>query len=141
MILITASILATVEIGTFLSTGLLIPPKSNNAIHIDVIAHQFEFDFRYPNGNLTLIDVTVPAGREIIFNITSEDVFHSFGIPDLNVKADAIPGQLSTTYIIVPQPGTYQIRCYELCGSGHSFMTGELHVVDPATYAKLNYGG
>ncbi len=140
MILITASILATVEIGTFLSTGLLIPPKNSDPIHIDVIAHQFEFDFRYPHGNITLFNLIVPAGEEIIFNITSKDVFHSFGIPDLNIKADAIPGQLSSAYIIVPQPADYQIRCYELCGAGHSFMIGTLHVVDPARYAALNYG-
>ncbi len=146
MVLVTASILAAVEVGTFLSTNLIVPPQTTNAIHINVIAHQFQFDFQYPNKTaITQFDLWIPTGREIILNINSSDVFHSFGVYDLPtgpVKADAIPGQYNTAYFPAQQQtGTYTIRCYELCGSGHSFMVGKLHVVDPGAYAQLHYGG
>lgn len=145
MVLITASILATVEIGTFLSTGLVIAPQDPDAIHINVIAHQFEFDFRYPNGNLTLRDLVIPVGRGILLNITSLDVFHSLGIRDLPsgpVSGDAIPGEYNIVYIPPQQQtGTFAIRCYELCGVGHYTMIGKLTIVDPSNYAQLHYGG
>lgn len=146
MVLITASILAVVEAGTFLSTGLIIPPQDPNAIHVTVTAQQFQFSFRYPNKTaVTVRDLWIPTGRNIILNITSIDVFHSLGIRDLAsgpVSADAIPGEFNIAYIPAQQQvGNYAIRCFELCGSGHFQMFGTLHIVDPSTYAQLHYGG
>ena len=146
MVMITASILAVVETGTFLATNLVIAPQDPNAIHINVTAQQFQFTFQYPNKTaVTQYDLWIPTGRTIILNITSRDVFHSFGIRDLQsgpVSEDAIPGEYNIAYIPAQQQvGTYLIFCYQLCGAGHSGMHGVLHIVDPTTYAQLHYGG
>lgn len=146
MVMITASILAVVEAGTFLSTNLIIAPQDPGAIHINVTAQQFQFSFQYPNKTaVTLYDLWIPTGRNIILNITSRDVFHSLGIRALQsgpVSADAIPGEYNIAYIPAQQQvGSYLIFCYEYCGSGHHTMHGILHIVDPTTYAQLHYGG
>ncbi len=146
MVMISASILAVVETGTLLSTGLVIAPQDPNAIHINVTAQQFFFNFQYPNKTAnTNQDLWIPTGTNIILNITSRDVFHSLGIRNLPsgpVSADAIPGEFNIAYIPAQQQtGTYTIFCFELCGSGHFTMHGLLHIVDPTTYAQLHYGG
>lgn len=146
MVMISATILAVVETGTLLSTGLVIAPQDPNAIHINVTAQQFVFSFQYPNKTVvTLQNLTIPTGRNIILNITSRDVFHSLGIRDLPsgpVSADAIPGEFNVAYIPAQQQtGIYSIFCFELCGAGHFTMHGFLHIVDPTTYAQLHYGG
>lgn len=146
MVMISASILAVVETATLLSTDLIIAPQDPSAIHINVTAQQFQFNFQYPNKTaVTLQDLWIPTGRNIILNITSRDVFHSLGIRDLPsgpVSADAIPGEFNIAYIPAQQqPGTYTIFCFELCGSGHFAMRGILHIVDPPTYSQLHYGG
>jgi len=59
----------------------------------------------------------VPQNRLIQLNVTSADVFHNIGSPELRFKADAVPGQETDAWFVA-QTGTYQANCYELCGSG-----------------------
>jgi cytochrome c oxidase subunit 2 len=65
----------------------------------------------------------------VVFNVTSEDVFHAFSIPDLRVKIDAIPGRYNIAWTKAYQPGIYRIQCYELCGVGHAEMITKVMVV------------
>jgi len=64
----------------------------------------------------------LPTGVKIQFNITSTDVLHSFSMPQLGIKLDAVPGRLNRVNIIVTIPGIYFGQCSELCGVGHGFM-------------------
>ncbi len=103
-------------------------PNDPNSLHIKVIGKRFEWSFVYPNGTTTT-KLIVPAGKVIVLEVTSVDVFHSFGIPALRLKADAIPGKINYLWFKVDQKGTYMIRCYELCGTGHAAMITDLVVV------------
>jgi cytochrome c oxidase subunit 2 len=73
-----------------------------------------------------LLDVdkplVIPTNKRIRFLITSEDVIHSWWVPDLGWKKDAIPGYVNTAWTEVKEPGVYRGQCAELCGRGHGFM-------------------
>ena len=78
----------------------------------------------------------MPEDRAIRLNVTSEDVFHNFGAPGLRVKTDAIPGTTTETWFIGDETGTYEAKCYELCGVGHSAMNADVVVMEPDAYAE-----
>ena len=100
---------------------------------IDVVGHRFSWEFVYPDGRSTST-LRVPRGQPIELNVTSADVFHNIGIPAFGVKADAIPGQTTSAWFVPDEVGTYTASCYELCGSGHSFMNAEVVVMEPQQY-------
>uniref|UniRef100_UPI0030E483C9 cytochrome oxidase subunit II n=1 Tax=Stenchaetothrips biformis TaxID=1100830 RepID=UPI0030E483C9 len=66
--------------------------------------------------------LVVPFGTEIQCLTTSLDVIHSFSIPEMGIKVDAIPGRLNSVNFKVTKPGLYYGQCAEICGTGHSFM-------------------
>jgi cytochrome c oxidase subunit 2 len=115
-----------------------VPPLSESLV-IKVTAFQFNFRFEYPNGVQTVGEVRIPAGKPVVFNVTSIDVYHNFGLPDFKLKIDAIPGRYNTLWIVAPpldgaSERRYTIRCYEMCGMGHSEMVATLIAMDPAAF-------
>ncbi len=110
------------------------PPSSPDSVTIQVTAFQWDFKFKYPNNVTTVGTVRVPAGRPVIFRVTSSDVMHNFGIPDYRLKIDAIPGAINTLWVMPPDVQgnstiQYPIICYELCGDGHTFMRANMVVM------------
>jgi len=108
---------------------------------VKVHAQQFAWEFTYPNGKKYGF-MTVPAGRSVKLELNSTDVIHSFWVPQLSQKQDAVPG-ITTSIIVTPtKVGTYPIICTELCGLGHSLMRSHIDVVTPAHYtAWVKQGG
>lgn len=108
-----------------------IEADGNMDIHVE--GFQFGWEYEYPNGQTEFDTLRVPAGENqvIRLHVTASDVWHNFGVTELRIKADAIPGQTSTTWFTADEPGTYTIECFELCGSGHSQMDGELVMMEP----------
>jgi cytochrome c oxidase subunit II len=143
-VIISISILSAAEYQTFASFSNIQVPDDPTCIkntglpcvHINVLAYQWGWNFTYPNGKYELNNLTVPAGRDVVMNITSRDVFHSFGISMLAVKEDAIPGKTNQLWFLVPEPGFFDnaIRCFELCGVGHTYMWANLTVVSQPTW-------
>lgn len=134
LLLVTISVLSTVEIATFSSTSLIVVADPPAALNVTVYGQQFFWTFIYPN-NITMVgNLMVPAGREVVLNITSKDVFHSLAIQQLDVAKDAIPGHWNQLWFEVPTPSNYSIACKELCGVGHFAMTGTLYVVNATTF-------
>ncbi len=91
------------------------------ALVVEVVGFQWGWTFRYPNGIETDI-LYMPQDTLVVFRVVSEDVFHTFTIPDLRVKIDAIPGQVNVFWTYPETPGTFRVQCYELCGVGHAEM-------------------
>ncbi|GAA5431426.1 cytochrome c oxidase subunit II [Haloarcula japonica] len=108
-------------------------PAQEEALEIDVEGYRFGWDFIYPNGHTTNT-LRVPQDRVVRLRVTSTDVFHNFGIPELRVKTDAVPGQHTSAWFTANETGTYTAKCYELCGSGHSLMTTEVIVMPQDEY-------
>lgn len=91
-----------------------------------------------PKGQFYLMEVdqplVVPVGKKVRMVVTSSDVIHSWMVPDLGVKQDAIPGFLRDTWFRAEQVGTYRGQCAELCGKDHAFMPIVVQVVSQEDY-------
>lgn len=103
-------------------------------LEIQVTGFQFAWQFEYPNGHQETGTMYVPENYVIWISVTSTDVWHNFGVTDLRVKADAIPGQTERTWFISPHvedgdEDRYLAECFEHCGVGHSFMVAEVVVL------------
>ena len=89
-------------------------------------------------GQIRLLDVdnalVLPIGTIIRLLCTSTDVIHSWAMPSLGIKVDAMPGRLNQTNIVIDRLGTYYGQCSELCGAYHSFMPIRLDAVSPSQY-------
>jgi cytochrome c oxidase subunit 2 len=110
------------------------------ALEVEVVGFQFGWRFVYPNGHETTGTLRIPADRLVQLQATSDDVHHNFGVPELRAKADGIPGQYTSTWILTEEPGEYAAHCYELCGSGHSYMDATVIVMEPEAYQEWYEG-
>nr|QBC73158.1 cytochrome c oxidase subunit II [Calliotropis micraulax] len=122
----------------------LIDDTASPALTIKVIAHQWYWSYQYSdfgalefdsymvpldqmkNGDYRLLEVdnrlVLPTGVHTLALISSADVIHSWAIPSLGVKVDAVPGRVNMTWFFSPLPGVYYGQCSEICGVNHSFM-------------------
>ena len=101
-----------------------------DAIEIDVIGHQWWFEYRYPDAGVATANVMViPAGQEVCANLTSDDVIHNFWIPALNGKRYAIPGQTTELRLQADAPGEFWGHCAEFCGLSHSLMRARVQAL------------
>jgi len=93
-----------------------------NALKIEVIAHQWWWEYRYPNGVVTANEMHIPVGRDISLDLKSVDVIHSFWVPKLAGKQDVVPGRINNLRLLAETPGEYQGQCAEYCGLSHAHM-------------------
>jgi len=103
------------------------PPKDASDVY--VMAKKWMWKFAYPGGPSSTDVLRVPVGRPVRLLLTSRDVIHSFFVPALRLKQDALPGRYTQTWFKASEPGRYPIFCAEYCGLGHSAMLGELVVM------------
>ncbi|HEX2929481.1 MAG TPA: cytochrome c oxidase subunit II [Candidatus Binatia bacterium] len=112
---------------------------------LGVAAKQFNWEVSYPGPDGKLgtdddvkfdNDLHVPVNKPIRLQLTSKDVIHSFFMPNMRFKQDAVPGRQITAWFEAIKPGKYEIPCAELCGFGHSGMKGWVFVHTPEEYKK-----
>lgn len=103
---------------------------------INVMARQFSYEFKYPDGSTTVDELRLPVGKPVKLIMTSQDVLHGFFLPDFRLKQDVVPGQYTYLYLQPDKEGTYDIFCTQYCGVGHSTMRAKLVVLSPVDYAK-----
>jgi cytochrome c oxidase subunit 2 len=132
--------------------------SDTNAVVVRVVAEQFAWNIHYPgpDGKFGRTDIklvsadnpmgldkkdpnakdditeinqlTLPANRPVLIHLSSKDVIHSFGLYEMRVKQDAIPGMDIPVWFIPNRPGAYEIACSQLCGLGHYRMRGAVTV-------------
>jgi cytochrome c oxidase subunit 2 len=113
-------------------------PDESEAVVISVMSNQFEWFATYPgpDGQFETADdikapinvIHVPVNQPVIIRLGSVDVLHSFFVPALRLKQDAVPGTTLRVWFEATKPGEYEIVCTELCGLGHYRMRGLLMV-------------
>ena len=105
-------------------------------LEIQVVGQQFAWQYRYPNGVIAIDRLRAPAGRTVQLEVTAPDwdVIHSWWIPALGGKIDAIPGRLNSTWFQAGQPGTYRGQCAELCGLYHAKMLAHVEVMPAGAF-------
>jgi cytochrome c oxidase subunit 2 len=133
--LIPAVIVAVIGVYSY-QVLMEIERPSEEPLVVEVIGRQFFWEFHYPEEGVTSQVLHLPVGKTVHFQITSEDVIHSFWVPDFRVKQDATPGQISELIITPTKLGRYPIRCAELCGPGHAAMTAEVVVEEEAQFER-----
>jgi cytochrome c oxidase subunit 2 len=112
------------------------PPAPNplRALNIKVNSQQYLFRYQYPNGAVSFQQMVVPVDTTVTLDITSNDVAHSWWIPKLGGKADAVPGYTNHTWFKATHTGTFKGQCAEFCGSGHAVMSAKVTVVGQEQY-------
>jgi len=105
-----------------------------NALEINVTGKKWQWNFKYAHGGETE-DLYVPAGRPVKLLMTSKDVLHSFFVPDFRIKSDVIPKRYTTVWFEAKEPGKHLIYCTEYCGTRHSGMLRQVHVLSEEDYA------
>jgi cytochrome c oxidase subunit 2 len=97
-------------------------------MHVTVVGQQWWWEYRYDVDDdgkddiVTANDLVIPAGHKVALTVTSRDVIHSFWIPALNGKRDAVPGRESPLTMEADKPGVYRGQCTEFCGLSHGYM-------------------
>jgi cytochrome c oxidase subunit 2 len=117
--------------------GIANAPASTNPIRITVIGHQFYWQFNYPNGARSINDLHVPVNQVVDLTIRSGDVVHSWWIPQLAGKIQAIPGRRNSTWFKADDEGTYYGQCAEFCGIFHAGMAARVLVGTQADYTRF----
>ena len=113
--------------GLFIVTvrAMVLIDAPQDAVHppdLVVIAHQWWWEARYPNGVVVPWDIHIPTSRRLLVRVESADVIHDFWVPQLARKMDAVPGRQSFIWLQADTPGIYTGTCSEFCGAQHSWM-------------------
>lgn len=111
-------------------------PSGEPNLVIDVEGRRFYWQFTYPDGSITYDTMVVPVDRTVELNVTAPgfDVIHSWWIPALGGKIDAIPGKRNHTWFRAEEAGEYEGNCAEFCGLQHAEMTMLVRAVDASGY-------
>jgi cytochrome c oxidase subunit 2 len=142
-------------------------PSESEAVVVRVMAKQFEWISHYPGADgrfgrrevsrvaadnplglvradgdakddiVTTNQLNLPVDRPILVQLTSQDVIHSFGLFEMRVKQDAIPGMEIPVWFVPNRTGQYEIACSQLCGIGHFRMRGFVNIQSAADYQNF----
>ena len=115
-------------------------PRTPNgrALNIEVNGQRYVWRYTYPDGDTNLLNnafnyetLVVPTKTTVTLTIRAQDVAHSWWIPKLGGKADAVPGHLNFTWFKISEPGTFRGQCAELCGRNHADMLAKVVAIEP----------
>jgi cytochrome c oxidase subunit II len=113
------------------------PASAANKLEITVEGHQFYWLFIYPNGARSINDLHVPVNQDVELKVLSADVVHSWWIPQLDGKIQAIPGRTNRIWFRADRTGTYYGQCAELCGLYHAAMRASVVATSEADYKSF----
>lgn len=132
-------ILTALASFAFFIGGRLVARANADIIQVDAIATRWAWHFRYPqiDSTLTSTILHIPVGRTIEVRVMSEDVIHSFWVPRLAGKIDAIPGHETRVQLLADRAGEYAGVCAEFCGVGHTDMRFRVIAHDGDAYRSI----
>ena len=132
---------AAAFIAPVAKTGEKRIPPDGKALNIIVTGQQYVWRYTYPDGDdnnqnnpFSYEEMVVPVGATVTLDIQAIDVAHSWWIPELGGKMDAVPGYTNYTWFKITKPGVYRGQCAELCGRNHANMIAQVRAVPPAEY-------
>jgi len=133
---------ATQKIEKVASASAFQPiPPNGKGLNIKVNGQQYVWRYTYPDGddnNLNNVfsyeELVVPTKTTVTLEIAAQDVAHSWWVPKLGGKFDAVPGHLNFTWFKIPRPGVFEGQCAELCGRNHADMVTSVRAVEPAQF-------
>jgi cytochrome c oxidase subunit 2 len=125
-------VLALAYVGAWsLGDALRVDPQ---AMKVEVTAFQWGWKFTYPDYGISTNELYLPVDEQVHLEMKSQDVIHSFWVPEFRLKQDIVPGQ-TTDYRVTPsEMGEYKVRCAELCGTSHAYMLAPVVVVSESDF-------
>jgi cytochrome c oxidase subunit 2 len=128
IVVIAVGIWGTIELNA-------LTQPSSNEMEVAVTGRQWSWSFAYPGqGDFQSAEMVVPVGQPILLRMRSDDVLHSFWVPEFRVKQDLVPGLTTELRITPNQLGEFKVRCAEICGTEHANMLAPVRVVSQADY-------
>jgi cytochrome c oxidase subunit 2 len=115
------------------------PPAG--AMEIFVVGKQWMWKVQHMDGQREINELHVPVGRPVKLIMGSEDVLHSYYIPEFRVKSDVVPGRYTTMWFEATRAGRYHLFCAEYCGTKHSGMIGSVIAMEPSDFQQWLGGG
>ncbi len=110
-------------------------PADANKVTVEVIGHQWWWEFYYPQYHISTADtLEIPTNTVVHVDLFSNNVIHSFWVPQLTGKTDVVPGHANAKWFVANTAGTYEGICAEFCGTQHANMKFDVKAVDPNTY-------
>jgi cytochrome c oxidase subunit II len=131
--IIPSLILVAIAVFTFTRIPS-VEAKGSDEVRIRVEAHQFYWQYVYPNGAISLDELRVPVGRTVALELITHDVNHSWWVPALTGKLDAIAGRTNVLHFKPKRTGTWEGQCAEFCGIQHAVMYTSVTVMEQAAY-------
>ena len=131
---------ALIFYGLIKGEYLLHGEEGSSMVEVEARSRMWQWEFLYPDGGGVRSSpgiLHIPVGQVIEVTATSEDVIHSFWVPRLGGKIDAIPGHGAKVRILADQPGVYGGVCAEYCGTGHAGMRFEVQAHGPEDYQRV----
>lgn len=110
------------------------PPAE--AMEVYVVGKQWMWKIEHPSGRGEINELHIPVGQPVKLRLISEDVIHSFYVPDFRVKQDVLPGRYTTLWFEATKAGESHLFCAEYCGTDHSRMVGRVVALSPADYQR-----
>ncbi len=108
-----------------------------DAMEVNVIGSQWSWRFEYPEQGVVSTELRLPLNKQVLLHLSSQDVIHSFWVPEFRVKQDALPGGdkfVRDLRITPTQLGDYKVRCAELCGLNHAYMEAPVIVLSSVDF-------
>lgn len=121
------------------------PDQEPDVVKVQILAQQWMWNIRYAGADgefntgddvVTNNDLRIPVGKKVLIQLTAKDVIHSFYVPAVRLKADAIPGRLAKLWFDTNKVGVFEIACAEMCGTHHYLMRAVMTVLSEDDYAR-----
>jgi len=139
-VVVPVVILAVLAVVTVQATAELRKPESD-ALRVEVVGKRWWWAVSYPGTDITTAnEIHLPAGRPVEIGLDSDNVAHSFWVPELAGKLDQIPGQHNVLRFTPRTPGTYIGECAEFCGLEHARMGFEVIVQTSTDFQRISWG-
>ena len=120
--------------GSFNLSEVLSPDPQ--AMEVRVVGQQWAWRFEYPDYGITSSELVLPINKQVLLNMESVDVIHSFWVPEFRVKQDLLPGRRTQLRITPNRIGSYTVSCAEICGQQHAYMQAAVSVVGAAEFDR-----
>jgi cytochrome c oxidase subunit II len=133
-VVIPAVILAAVFVVSVRDQARLASDGNASTMTIQVLGHLWWWEARYPNGAVTANEIHIPVGKKVRLELLTDDVIHSFWVPQLQAKTDLIKGRTNYMWLDADEPGRYRGQCAEFCGLEHAQMIFYVVADPPAAF-------
>jgi cytochrome c oxidase subunit II len=134
-VIVLVALFAVSDLWLVKRTGA--PARASTAMTVRVTGHQWFWEVRYPGtGAVTANEIHIPARTRVQVVAGTDDVIHSFWVPQLNRKVDMIPGRSNRVLLYADQPGVYRGQCAEFCGLQHAHMAMKVFAEPPKQFRR-----